>query len=140
MSFREKTAWVNLCALVFVSLLYWGHVPKLFVANPRGWILLALGASVVAYVLIEVVAHIVLRMRNPEEANEPMDEREKLIDLRALRIAYYSFVVLTFASIFVTIHIVGAGPVALSMAVTIGFVVAEMIKNAARIVLYRRGF
>jgi hypothetical protein len=103
-------------------------------------VVFALAASVAVYVLIEVVAHIVLRMRNPEDADAPMDEREKLIDLRALRIAYYAFVVLTFTSIFISNHIVGAGTVALSMAVTIAFVAAEVIKNAARIVLYRRGF
>ena len=140
MSFREKTAWVNLCALVFVFLLYWAHVPNLFEPHLRGWVVFALGASVMAYILIEVVAHIVLRLRNPEDANEPMDEREKLIDLKAFRIAYYVFVVAALGSIFVVLHVIGKGSTAVAMAVTIAFVLAEVVKNIARIVYYRRGF
>jgi hypothetical protein len=30
-----------------------------------------------------------LRLRNPRDAREPRDERERLIDLKALRIVYY---------------------------------------------------
>jgi cytochrome b561 len=140
MSFREKIAWVNLCALIFVSLLYWAHVPGLFAPQPGDWVLLALCASVGAYILIEVVTYLILRVRNPEDASEPMDERERLIDLKAFRIAYYVFVIAAFASIFVILHVVGKGPGAVGMVVTIAFVVAEAVKNVARIVYHRRGF
>lgn len=139
MSFREKTAWVTLIAIVVVSLLYWMHVPSLLEPHSGRWVLHAMGASLATYILIELVAWIVLRLRNPREAREPRDEREKFIDLKALRIAYYTFAVGALGGMFVTLHVAGAGPVAVGMAVFMAFVLSQVVKHAARIAYYRRG-
>lgn len=141
MSFREKTAWVTLIAIVIVSLMYWFHVPSLLEPHPGHWVLHAMLASVAAYVLIELVAWIVLRVRYPQDARTPKDERERLIELKALRIAYYVFVVGALGSIFVTLHAahVGASPVAVGMVVFMAFVISQIVKYAARIVYFRRG-
>lgn len=139
MSFREKTAWVTLCAIVLVSLLYWFHMPALFQPHPGPRVLHAMGASIAAYVLIEVAAYAVLYFRNPRDARTPRDERERLIDLRAVRVAYYVFVVGALGGMFVMLHVVGTGPVGVGMIVFMAFVLAQIAKHAARIVLYRRG-
>jgi hypothetical protein len=139
MSFREKTAWVTLCAIVIVSSMYWLHVPSLLEPHPGHWVLHAMHASLAAYVLIEVVAYVVLYLRSPKEARTPRDERERLIDLKALRIAYYVFLVGAMAGMFVTLHLVGAGAVAVVMVVFMAFVLSQIVKHAARIVYYRRG-
>ena len=141
MSFREKTAWVTLSAIVAVSLMYWFHVPSLLEPHPGRWVLHAMGASLAAYVLIEVVAYIVLYLRSPQDARTPKDERERLVDLKALRIAYYVFVVGALGGMFLTLHVPGAGsnPVAVGMVVFLSFVVSQIVKYAARIVYYRRG-
>jgi hypothetical protein len=139
MSFREKTAWVTMIAIVIVSLMYWFHVPSLLEPHPGRWVLHAMGASLAAYVLIEVVAYIVLYLRSPQDARTPKDERERLVDLKALRIAYYVFVVGALGSMFVTLHVAGAGPVTVGMVVFMAFVVSQIVKYAARIVYYRRG-
>jgi hypothetical protein len=139
MSFREKTAWVTLTAIVLVSLMYWFHVPSLLEPHPHGWVLHAMGASLAAFVLIEVVAYGVLRLRNPREAREPRDERERLIDLKALRIAYYVFVAGAIGGMFFALHVAGTGPVAVGMVVFMAFVLSQVVKHAARIVYYRRG-
>ena len=140
MSFREKTAWITLLAIVAVSLMYWFHMPNPFVPGPAPRVLHAMGASLAAYLIIELASWLLLRWRYPQDARAPRDERERLIDLRALRVAYYAFVVTAMAGIFVTLHLAGTGPVAVGMAVFMGFVLSQISKHAARILLYRRGF
>ena len=132
MPFREKTAWVTLLALIAVSLMYWLHV------HSRQTVLAAMGVSLAAYILIEVVAWLILRLRNPFESREPKDERERLIDLRALRIAYYVFATGALGGIFFMLHVAGAGPMAVPMTVFLAFIVSQLVKHAARIAYYRR--
>jgi hypothetical protein len=136
MSFREKSAWVTLVAILIVSAMYVFHVPALYV--PHGGVLKSLGVSVAAFVLIEVLAWLVLRLRNPTEARTPKDELEKLIDLKALRIAAYVFFLGSFLASFVTLHVMGASAGMMAVAQLLAFVVAEIVNYAARIVYYRR--
>jgi len=139
MSFREKTAWVTLIAIILVSLLYWFHVPTLVERHPGRWTLMSMGLSVLAYFVIELVAYIVLRLRNPQDAREPRDERERLIDLKAIRIAYYVLATGAMAGIFVTVHLVRHAIQAVPMVVFLAFVLSQLVKHAARILYYRRG-
>ena len=139
MSFREKSAWVTLIALLLVSLLYGLHVPNPLDPPNAHWAMHVLVLSVGVFVVIEVVAYLVLRLRNPEDAATPKDEREQLIDLKAIRIAYYCFVVLSFLGIFMMMHVVRANPGSVGFAVTLALVVAEIARQLARIVFYRRG-
>jgi hypothetical protein len=138
MSFREKTAWLTLCAILIVTLMFWYHAPREFNAHSHRWVLLALLVSLGTYVLIEVVGYLVLRLRNPRDAKTPKDERERLIDLKALRFAYYTFVIGTFGGIFLMLHVVGAGPGTIGAVVVAAFVAAQIAKHVARIVYYRR--
>lgn len=139
MSFREKTAWVTLIALVAVSLMYWFHVPSLFTAHRHGWILTALGLSLAAFLLIEAVAWVVLYLRNPREARTPRDEREQLIELKATRIASWVYVVGSLTAMFVALHMAGAGPVGVAMSVVLAFVLGQVVRHAAIIIYHRRG-
>ena len=140
MSFREKTAWVTLFAILIMSGMYWVHVHNPFVPHDQHWVLASLAVSLGTYVLIEIIAWLVLRWRFPQDAREPRDERERLIDLKALRIAHYVFAVGALAGIFFVLHLAGAGPVAVASTVFTAFVLAQVVKHAARIVYYRRGF
>lgn len=139
MSFREKTAWITLIALMLVSLLYWFHVPTLFAPHRHAWVLHALLASFAVYLLIELVSFIVLRVRHPRDSREPRDERERLLDLKAVRIAHHVFTALALGGVFVALHVIATGPVGVAMVVFIAFVVSQMVKHVARIVYYRKG-
>jgi uncharacterized membrane protein len=139
MSFREKTAWVTLIALVLVSFMYWLHIPSLFEPHPHGWVLLVLSLSFGTFVLIELIAWVVFFVRNPRETRTPKDEREQIISLKASRISSWVFTVGTFIAIFVTLHLAGAGTVAMGMSVVIAFVLAQVVRQAAIIIYYRRG-
>lgn len=136
MSFREKTAWVTLVALLIVSAMYFHHVRNPFEPDhgaPRALLL-----SIAAFVLIEVIAWLVLRLRNPVEARSQKDELERLIGLKALRIAFHIYVVASFTAIFFTLHVRGAGAVALAMCIVIAYVGAQLANCVARIIYYRR--
>jgi hypothetical protein len=139
MSFREKTAWVTLIAIALVSLMDWLHLPSPLDEHAAMQMVHAMGASVAAYVLIEVVAYLVLRWRYPQDARQPRDERERLIDLTALRVAYYVLVIGMLGGMFVTLHLVGARHSTVSWMSFTAFVIAHTVKHAARIYYYRRG-
>lgn len=138
MSFREKTAWITLVAILVVSLFYGLHVPNPFRPGSGPGVLHVMGASLLTYVLIEFVGWLVLRWRFPRDAREPKDERERLIDLKALRVAYYAFLVAALGGVFVALHLAAAGPVAIGMVVFLAFVLSQVAKHGARIVCYRR--
>jgi hypothetical protein len=136
MSFREKSAWVTLVAILVVSGMYVMHVPRVFEASH--WALMAMIASLATFILIEVVAWLVLRLRNPAEARTPKDELEKLIELKALRIAAYVYFVGSFVAIFITIHLPGSGAHRVGASVLLVFIFAQIVNYTARIVYYRR--
>lgn len=129
MPFREKAAWITLCAIVLVSLMFWLHSDSPFHA---------MIASVLAYAVIEVIGRIVLRMKSPQDARQPQDERERLIELNAIRVAYHVLVAGVLAGIFIPMHILG-NPSMVAWLVFAAFVAAQMVKQASLIYYYRRG-
>jgi len=88
MPFREKTAWATLIAILLVSALFVLHAPRL--SHPGHSDFHVLLASIAAFVVIETVAYLVLRLRYREDARAPIDERERLIHLKATRLAWGS--------------------------------------------------
>jgi hypothetical protein len=140
MSFREKTAWITLITLVFASLLFIVHPPTDLTLAPdsdlfRFHVLLL---SIATFVVIEVVAILVLRLKSPLDAKAPLDERERLIALKARSIAWYVLAVSSLGSVMFTIHL-GANEIGLAYCVLASFVVSLIVNYAARIVYYRRG-
>ena len=135
MSFREKSAWITLSAILMVSVLYALHAPQL--SHPRPWDFHVLLACIAAFVVIETVAYGVLRLSCPEDARTPIDEREQLIHLKATRLASACYVAGSFLAV-LTIHH-GATAVMLAYFIVFAFVIAEIVKYGARIVYYRLG-
>jgi len=139
MSFREKTAWVTLIAILIVSAMFFLHGADIFQPDPGSWELHMLGLSVAAFILIEVVAYVVLYVRNPKDARTPRDEREQLIDLKATRLAARVYVIGSFIAL-AALPIHGASGFAVGFGVLMAFVIAELVNYSARILYYRRGF
>lgn len=140
MSFREKTAWVTLITLVLASLLFIVHPPlELTLAPEPGFFTLhVLLLSIATFVVIEVVAIIVIRIRAPLDAKAPFDERERLITLKAKSLAWHALAWSSLGSVMITIHL-GANEIGLAYCVLASFVFSLMVNYAARIVYYRRG-
>jgi H+/Cl- antiporter ClcA len=145
MSFREKSAWISLIAILVVAAIYFLHGPWSWPDSPPRLVHGFLGRrahvfllALVALLLIEVVGHIAIAMQAPREARAKADERERLISLKATRIAAYVYWVGSFTAVF-TIHF-GADQFTVSSFIVLAFVLAQLANNAARIVYHRRGF
>ena len=131
MSFREKSAWITLTAILLVSITY-------FLLIPAAQRVHGFAYCVAAFVVIEIVGHLVVFARSPKDARTPKDERERLIDLRAIRTAAYVYVIGSFAAVATLHH--GASVVDVGNGVLIAFIAAEIVNYTARIVYHRRGF
>ena len=137
MSFREKSAWILLFCIALVFGIYFSAV--LLAMTGR----LAYSQTfelffemVVVFVVLSIVLHAVVALRAPQDAKTPADEREKLISLRADRVAGYTLAVGVFVAIY-TIHI-GASSRELAHAVLLAFAVSQLAKYGMAIRLHRR--
>ena len=138
MSFREKSAWISLISILVVSGFFFLHVPWTVSPSASAALVHGMMYCILALVIIEVVAHIVVAIRAPEDAQAPKDERERLIDLRATRVSHYVYVIGSLLAL--TLIHCGANAPGLGFAVLFAFVIGQVVKHAARIVFHRRGF
>jgi hypothetical protein len=139
MSFREKSDWVSFASLCLLAVYFFEIGRGLFTGSqPSGlyyyftlfWVLVG------ALVVIQVVTHIVLALRSPQDANTPVDERERLIHLRATPPAYFVLLV----GAFLTIGTMHMGFSIWQFAHCILFMIwiAELLRYAMRLFYYRR--
>jgi len=141
MSFREKRAWVTVITLIAVLILFWLHIPpaRMLAPDRSLWVLHVLMLTISTFIIVELIAWIVMRIRSPHDARTPKDEREQLIELKSIAIAFYFFAILSLGGIFVTLH-AGANEVGIGFVTLLSFVIAEIVNYAMRIYYYRRGF
>ena len=139
MAFREKSAWITVVTLTLLSGFLITHAPGVWALRPEpgGCMIHVLHVGVIAFVAIEMIAHTLIAIRSPKEALAPKDERERLIALKATRIAACICLVLTILSMS-TVH-TGANETGLVYLVLYSFIISQIVKYAARIVYYRRG-
>ena len=136
MSFREKAAWVSLVSVTGIyGIYFWlviraghpGHSP-----TPIGGLL----ETVIALVVVQVVLMIAISIASPRDATAPRDEREKLIDLRATRVAYAGLATaIAMACFFGAFN----PPIVFNTnALLFVLVTAEILRSACQIIQYRR--
>jgi hypothetical protein len=137
MSFREKSAWISVGLILLVFGPYFWLVGRSVagVGHVHGGTQFAL---ILLFVVLEIVLHVAIAAQSPRDARAPKDEREHLIDLKATHTAFYVLFGGALLSIFsmhfrVTLWM-------LSQFVLFSIVVAELVKFARQIVLFRRGF
>ena len=92
MSFREKSLWVSLLISVVIASIYGDNVYQFMFAgkdvdaqNVAGLII----RVVIAFVILEIILHSVLAMKDQEGADLPEDERERNYRLRANNAGYW---------------------------------------------------
>ena len=136
MSFHEKSAWISLLSIAFVGFVFFLHVPRTLTPAPSSDIFHALLICLVALVVIEILAHAVVAIRAPLDAQAPMDERELLIELRAIRRAAYVYAALSMGAVSL-LHL-GANGGAIGYGVLLALVVAELVNYGSRVLDYRR--
>jgi hypothetical protein len=138
MSFREKSAWITFVLLLAFGI-YFGDVAVhiLDPTRPHANYLLLFVLLVVAIVVLEIITHAVIAFRSPREAQIPIDERERLIELRATRPAFYVLLVGAFLSVG-TIHM-GVSTWVLAHCVLFAIWMAELTRYGSQLYHYRRG-
>lgn len=138
MSFREKSAWISLISILLVSGFFFLHVPWTLKPSPSPHLFRGLLYCIIALILIELVAHLLVVVRAPQDPPGAKDERETLIDLKATRLAHYIYVTGSLLAVLSIHH--GANAGAIGYGVLLAFVIGEVAKNTARILYHRRGF
>jgi hypothetical protein len=139
MPYREKVAWLSLIAM---AVTFGPYFTLTAIAPPteplpdlRAMGLLA--ATLVAQMLILGAGHLWLRIRSPQEARAPADERDRAITRRSLGVAYY---VLIAGMILVGIVMpFNSGGWTLINAAVVVIVLAEVVHYGVAVWSYRRG-
>ncbi len=151
MSFREKSAWICLVITLVVFVPYFLQV---FAPLGRGELRLGLGnvlsafiAMSVLQVLLSVVFHVALALHDRNEAG---DERDRAIESKSIRVAYYVLVTTCFLAGFGMFVLGGLSSVPalasslqayllMSQVLLFCIVLAETAQYVTQVVSYRRG-
>ncbi|HKC17771.1 MAG TPA: hypothetical protein VKC11_13810 [Steroidobacteraceae bacterium] len=138
MSFREKSAWITFVLLLAFGI-YFGGIARHAInpTAPHANFFQLFVLLVVTIVVVEVITHVLIAIRSPGEARTPRDERERLIELRSIRPAYFVLLVGAFLSI-VTMHL-GVGTWMLVNCVLFAIWIAELTRYGSQLYHYRRG-
>ena len=88
------------------------------------------------FIVGEIVLHAIIAMQSPRDARAPKDERERLIDLKAMRVAF--FVLMTGALLVIVMVHFPVDRMEILQALLLSVVVSELTMLGARIVYYRR--
>ena len=135
MSFREKTAWISMLSMGGIYFFYFWSVIR---HHEHGAVHVGgLLETVIALVVVQTVLTIAVAIFSPKEANAPMDEREKLIELRATRFAYAGLATgIAMACFFGAFH----PPIVFNTnSLLFILVTAEIMRSGCQIIQYRRG-
>ena len=137
MSFREKSTWISFLLLLAISIPFFIQTVRIErgSVSSEGTFHLFL-ALIIAFILGEIVLHAIIVMQSPRDARAPKDERERLIDLKAMRVAF--FVLMTSAILVIVLVHFPIGRFAIIWALLAAVVVAELTMLGARLVYYRR--
>lgn len=138
MAFREKSAWITLMTTVLVYSGYFavaGH--RLGPDAPAMRLVGPLVASILIIVVLQVVMSAAAAIAAPGEAGAPLDERERLIGLRAASAGFHTLQVGAFLAL--TTLFWGADAKLIANGVFLAIVVAEVVRSGWTVTAYRRG-
>lgn len=137
MPFREKSAWITLFCLVVASAMFFGPL-----AHGRhglnGWVTFHFFIhSVLAFIVLQIVLRIISFVLTRKEDRKPVDERERLILLKAGRNAH---IVLLIGVILTPLggHL-GFDAPAQMYHLMLALVISEIVRAASQIAYFRMG-
>lgn len=137
MSFREKSAWISLLSMAGVyGFYFWtiSHAPAATGALHYGPLLIR---TIVLLVVIQIILNVALAVYRPGEAQAAADERERLIDLKASRIAYFGLV--TGVLVACVFGLLTPPTLFTTNSLLFILVVCEVLRAGCQIVFYRLG-
>jgi hypothetical protein len=136
MSFREKSAWISMLSLLAIYGFYFWSVIHAG-PQPGGFHFGGLLETIIALVIVQTVLTIGVAIFKPADAKAPRDERDKLIELRAMRVAYSGLA----TSVALACFFGAFDPPIVFNTNSLLFILvtAEILRSACQIVQYRRG-
>ena len=138
MSFRERRAWISLIATPLIwGAYFWKIWPdfqdgKLHVTTFGMFV-----GTLVLLVIVQIVLAIVMALVAGKAVETPMDERERLIDLKGARVGFHMLNLLLMAV--ASLWLYGMSPLVMANGILAAMVVAETLRAASVVVGYRRG-
>jgi len=147
MSYHERRAFASLISTIVISAIYFVYVFQRYPGNSysadafRFWgssIFLLVPLSIVAQIVVQIASSIVNSMAPHEKESFVADERDKLIELRALRNSLYVFVLgfsLAMGSL-----VVEMPPSVMFIILFFSGFVSGMVGYISQLYFYRRGF
>lgn len=134
MSFREKSTWLSFLLLLALAVAYFWNFILMLTDRPHSDLLFPL--LILGFVVGQVILQAVIAIQSPREARAPKDERERLIDLKATRVAFVVLMIGAFTSVG-TMHF-RVNRFEMGQFTLLAIVVAELALLGTRMVLYRR--
>jgi hypothetical protein len=136
MSFREKSAWISVISMSGIYGLYFWSVIR-HGSRAGGFRFGGLLGTIIALVVLQVVLTIAVAIFTPKEAQAPRDERDKMIELRSMRVAYAGLA----TSVALACFFGAFDPPIVFNANSLLFILvtAEILRSACQIIQYRRG-
>lgn len=142
MPFREKTAWISLITTVGIWGSYFWIIGRGLLERrsldglPASTVGLFIGGTVLI-VIVQIILAITVAIVSGKRADTPMDERERLIDLKAARAGFYALNAAVFC--FSALWLAGASPLVMANAMLLSMVIGEVFHAGGKIIGYRRG-
>ena len=139
MSFKEKSAWLALAAMLLAYVPFFALAAVSPPAPMPDLRLISLFAAVsILRVVVLGLGTLWFRLRSPEDARAPADERDRVISNRATTIAYYVLITGVLATGgFMPFYTGGWGIVSATILIV---VIAEIVRCIMVVVGYRRGW
>jgi len=150
MSFREKRAWISLAVTLGVYGYYFATVARGVATGqtPDDYFLGLLITCVAGIVAAEIIIAIAVAILAPQDVEAPRDERERLAELKAIRIAFVTLNTTISTTLIVALGasvIITEGrlswvqcAIVLGNGVLLSLVLAELVKFTGEIVYLRR--
>lgn len=147
MSFQERRAIVSLISTILIAVLYSAYMIQRYPAADdysvevfRFWgafFLILIPVAIVAKIIIHIAFIIINTIATREEESDIMDERDKLIEMKATRNSQYLFglgVALALGAL-----VIDLPPSAMFIILLCAGVVTEIISEISQFYFYRRG-
>lgn len=135
-SFQEKSIWISLATISLIFGYYFIRIFQMIAGNEIDAIqsIVILITLIVLVIIVEIVFHIIIALRTKPEAK---DERDRLIELKATRNAYFLLVF----GIFISIGSIAASvqPFIVAHVIMFFFILSEIAKFLTQLVYYRKG-
>ena len=148
MTYHERQALASLASTVLMALVYFAYLlPHYPTGDPysadifRFWgsaFLFLIPVSIAVNIAIQIMLSITYAMTTKEKETRVSDERDKLIELRALRNAIYVFALgflLAMGSL-----AIGMSPSVMFIVIIVSGVVTQIVGAFSLLYFYRRGF